>query len=48
LNIVDVEETTTPSTTVTNTETITNTVVVALATEYPQCQPDNFVSTHKQ
>jgi hypothetical protein len=44
LTIVDVPETTTPSTTITNTETITNTVVVALATEYAQCGPDNFVS----
>jgi hypothetical protein len=44
LTTVNVEETRTPSTTITNTEAITNTVVVALATEYPQCQPDNFVS----
>lgn len=38
------EETTTPSTTVTTIETVTDTISAPQVTEYPQCQQDNFVS----
>jgi len=44
LTIVVVEETTTPSATVTTTETVTNTINAPTVTEYPQCNPENYVS----